>query len=140
MRSTSKVSKIAQHRQRRDIRQAIEALSGYYVVTSRPTIANHEIEAMLDHFVGPSPCQINPMDYLDWGVARAFGRVGGFRIRKHETGEDVTEEFRASWPQGPEAFDLVLASAELKLQRQTLDGPGSPQEEQALSPDPLAPR
>lgn len=125
------VSKINQHRQRRDIRHAIEALSGYHIVTSRPTIANHEIEAMLDQFVGPSRCPVNAMDYLDWGVARAFGRVGGFRVRR-DTGEDITDEIRATWPQGPEAFDLVLASAELLLQRQTLDGPASPQEEQAL--------
>lgn len=48
------VSKINQHRQRRDVRHVIEALSGYYVVTSLPTIANHEIEPMLDQLVGPS--------------------------------------------------------------------------------------
>lgn len=134
------VSKIKQHRQRRDIRHAIETLSGYHVVTSRPTIANHEIEAMLDNFVGPSQRPVNTMDYLDWGVARAFGRVGGFRVRRG-TGEDVTDEVRARWPEGPEAFDLLLASAELMLQRGTLDGPASPQEEQALrkygwKPDP----
>lgn len=125
------VLKIARHRQRRDIRQAIEALSGYYVVTSRPTIANHEVECMLDQFVGRSRRPINTMNYLDWGVARAFGQVGGFRIRS-DTGEDITDEVRTSWQQGSEAFDLLLASAELMLQRQTLDGPASPQEEQSL--------
>ena len=56
------VSKIKQHRQRRDIRLAIEALSGYFVVTSRPTIANHEIEAVLDQVIGPSPDPVNTMD------------------------------------------------------------------------------
>ena len=125
------IAKIRQHRQRRDIRLAIEALSGYFVVTSRPTIANHEIEAVLDHVVGPSPDPINTMDYLDWGVARAFGRVGGFRVR-HETRGDITDEVRARFPQGPAAFDALLATAELELQRRTLDGPASQDEEDAL--------
>lgn len=125
------VAKIKQHRQRRDIRLAIEALSGYLVVTSRPTIANHEIEAVLDQVVGPSPDPVNTMDYLDWGVARAFGRVGGFRVR-HETRGDITEEVRARFPQGPAAFDALLAAAELELQRRTLDGPATHDEEEAL--------
>jgi len=125
------VSKIKQPRQRRDIRNVIEALSGYFVVTSRPTIANHEVEAVLDRFVGPNPHQVNTMDYLDWGVARAFGRVGGFRVRR-DTGEDVTDEVAASWPDGPEAFDAVLAQADLELQRRTLDGPASADEEEIL--------
>jgi len=125
------VSKIRQHRQRRDIRLAIEALSGYVVVTSRPTIANHEVEAVLDQVVGPSPDPINTMAYLDWGVARAFGRMGGFRVRC-ETGEDISDEVRNRWPQGPEAFDAILSGAELELQRRTLDGPASREEEEAL--------
>jgi hypothetical protein len=125
------VSKIKQHRQRRDIRLAIEALSGYFVVTSRPTIANHEIEAVLDRVIGPSPDPVNTMDYLDWGVARAFGRVGGFRVRR-DTGEDITDEVRDRFPQGPDAFDATLAAAELELQRRTLEGPSSQDEEEAL--------
>jgi hypothetical protein len=64
------VSKIGQYRQRRDLREVIEQLSRYDVVTSRSVVANHEIEAMLDHVVGPSPNPINSMQYLDWGVAR----------------------------------------------------------------------
>lgn len=40
-------------------------------------VSSHEIEALLDRIVGPSPQPINTMDYLDWGVARAFGMMGG---------------------------------------------------------------
>ena len=39
------VSKIGQFRQRRDLRDVIEVVSGYFVVTSRGVIAKHEIEA-----------------------------------------------------------------------------------------------
>lgn len=114
--------KISQHRQRRDLRTAIEELSQYRVVTSRPVIANHEIEAMLDDVVGPSPEPINSMHYLDWGIARAFGKVGGFRVRDAQ-GIDITDDIRAAFPDGPEAFDAKLFDAELDLQRHVLDGP-----------------
>ena len=94
------VSKIKQFRQRRDLRDAIEMVSGYFVVTSRTVIATHEIEAALDELVGPSSRPINSMDYLDWGVARAFGMVGGFRVFD-DTGGDVTSKARAGIPAGP---------------------------------------
>lgn len=123
----TEVSKIGLYRQRRDLREVIERLSRYLVVTSRPIVSVHEIEAMLDRRVGPNPRPINRMEYLDWGVARAFGKVGGFRIRTSD-GADVTAETRAAWRDGPDAFDAIFAAAELDLQRQSLDGP-TPDEE-----------
>lgn len=67
------------------------------------------------------------MGYLDWGVARAFGMVGGFKIRS-KGGKDITAEVRSRHPAGPEAFDLVLAEAELELNRKTIDGPTADEE------------
>lgn len=126
----SEVSKIRQHRQRRDLRQVIEKVSRYMVVTSRSVVSSHEIEALLDRIVGPNPQPINTMDYLDWGVARALGRVGGFTVRS-SSGEDITEEVRLRHPDGPEAFDLALAKAELELNRRVIEGP-TPEEEPEL--------
>lgn len=126
----TEVSKIGQYRQRRHIRQAIETISRFVVVTSRPVIATHEVENLLDEVVGPNPLPINTMDYLDWGVARAFGMVGGFRVRNGDH-EDVTDEVRATWSGGPDAFDALFAAAELDLNRSVLDGP-SPDEEPQL--------
>jgi hypothetical protein len=126
------IAKIGQYRQRRDLREVIELVSRYSVVTSRVVIAQHEVEALLDKFVGPSPEPINAMSYLDWGVARAFGMVGGFRIKAEATGEDVTEEVRAKHPEGPEAFDRTLADAELGFNRSSLDGPTPGEEEEQL--------
>lgn len=74
----AEISKIGRHQQRRTLREIIELLCGYYVVTARDVIATHEVEEMLDGVVGPSPRPINKMTYLDWGIARAFGIVGGF--------------------------------------------------------------
>lgn len=122
------ISKIRQHRQRRDLREVIEQVSRFMVVTSRSVIASHEIESLLDRIVGPNPRSINTMDYLDWGVARAFGMVGGFRIRSRESDEDVTDDARAQHPEGPEAFDRVLANAELELNRKSIEGPTAEEE------------
>jgi hypothetical protein len=120
----AEVSKIAQYRQRRDIREAIELLSGYAVVTARPVVTTHEVEALLDLRFGQRGDPINTMRYLDWGVERAFGKVGGFRVRTTD-GRDVTAQVRDMWPDGPTAFDELIARSELELQRRVLDGPAS---------------
>jgi hypothetical protein len=134
------VAKIGQYRQRRDLRDVIERVSKYRVITSRMVIAEHEVEALLDRLFGPSPDPVNAMSYLDWGVARAFGKVGGFRIKSGATGEDVTDEVRLRHPNGPEAFDLKLAQAELELNRSVLDGPTAEEEPEmrGLGYDPMA--
>lgn len=124
------VSKIRQHRQRRFLREAIEILSHYFVVTARSVVSIHEIEAVLDRLIGPSRRPINRMAYLDRGVARAFGKVGGFRVRG-PGGADVTDEIRAGSSDGPQAFDAVLQAAELRLNRKALEGP-TPEEEPRL--------
>jgi hypothetical protein len=126
------VCKMASYERRRELREVMEQLSRYLVVASRSDISTHELETMLDQVVGPSTTPINTMPYLDWGIARAFGRVGGFRIRDKEDDRDVTDEVRAKWPEGPEALDAMFASAELMLNRQVLDGPSSPEEEAEL--------
>jgi hypothetical protein len=120
-------SKIGPFRQRKDLRDVIERVSRFMVVTSRSLISVHEIEELLNHKVGPNPQPINSMDYLDWGVARAFGLAGGFRVVTAD-GEDVTEWVRAAHPESAEAFNRELAEAELELNRKTLEGP-SPEEE-----------
>lgn len=125
------INKIRQHRQRRDLRNVMEMLSNYRVVTSRSVVSTHEIEALLDASVGPNPQPINTVAYLDWGVARAFGMVGGFRVRSSD-GRDVTAEARTSHPDGPDAFDRVFADAELELNRRVLDGPTDAEEPQLV--------
>ncbi len=124
------ISKVGRHRQRKDLQEVIERIAEYRVITARNVISTHEVESMLDDLVGPSPNPINNMTYLDWGVARAFGVVGGFGVRD-EAGEDVTAEARASFKDGPEAFDMVFMKAELDLQRSVLAGP-TPGEEPDL--------
>lgn len=115
--------KIGKYRQRCDLCNIIERLSGFVVVTDLGVIRTHEIEAMLDRFVGPSRRPARIMDYLDFGVSRAFGRDG--RLRVYRGVEDVTDEIRSQCPDGPEAFDDFVMKAELELNRKVIKGPES---------------
>ena len=123
----TEASKISSHRQRRDLRRVIEQVSRYFVVADRSLISRHEIETVLDRLVDPNPRPLPVLDYLDWGVSRAFGRVGGFNVCDRD-GNDITPDFRSSFAEGPEAFDAIIATAEWELSRKTLEGP-SPDEE-----------
>ena len=124
------IAKIASYRQHRDLREVIEQVCRYMVVTSLTVVATHEIEAALDHVVGPNPVPLNTTNYLDWGVSRAYGRAGDIRI-KSIAGEDVTEEVRRAYSRGLEAFGAVLFNAQLDLNRKVIEGP-TPQEESGL--------
>ena len=121
------ISKIRNYRQRCDLRAVIEQVSRYMVVTSRFVIATHEIEGLLDRLVGLNSQPINTMDYLDWGVFRAFGMVGGLGI-KSISGQDVTDEYRHQYADGPQAFDSLVSKATLDLNRQVIDGPSQDEE------------
>lgn len=123
------VSKIGTYRQRRALREVIERISGFMVVSSRSVVSVHEIETMLDTLVGPSSDPINGMNYIDWGVMRAFGLHGGMIIRDRETGADMTEEARANHPGGPAEFDRIVWEGQFSLSRSVLDGPTPGQEE-----------
>lgn len=126
------ISKIGIHRQRRDLRRLVERVCAFHVVTSHVVVATHEVEGLLDHLVGASRDPVNSMNYLDPGVARAFGMVGGFGVRSIETGPDVTQDALMSHPAGPETFDQALATAELQLNRDALEGSKSELEEAEL--------
>ena len=126
----AEIAKITMYRQRRDLREVIEQVCRYMVVTSLTGVVTHEIEAVLDQTLGPNSVPINTTHYLDWGVSRAFGRAGGIRIVS-DSGDDATEEFRRTYPYGQEAFDSVLLNAQLELNRKAIEGP-TPQEEPGL--------
>ena len=123
----TEISKINNYRQRRDLRESIEQVCRYMVLTPLSDVATHEIEAVLDMAIGPNPAPLNATSYLDRGVKRAYGMGGGIRIES-ASGEDVTEEFRRTNPHGPQAFETLLSVAQLELNRKVIDGP-TPHEE-----------
>jgi len=125
------VTKIGTYRQRHDLREVMELISRFMVVTSRSVVSAHEIETMLDARIGPSSDPINAMNYIDWGVMRAFGMVGDIVVRDRETGADVTAKARAKHPGGAEEFDRIMWEGQLRLNRSVLDGP-TPDEEPGM--------
>ncbi len=126
----AEIAKNTNHRQRHDLREVIERVSRYIVVTSLIVVRTHEIEAVLDLTVGPRPVPISTTNYLDWGVSRAFGKEWDIRI-KSSSGEDITEHIRRTYHEGPEAFDRILIDAQLDFNRRVIEGP-NPQEEPNL--------
>ena len=125
------IFKIQCYRQRHSLREVIETVSRFFVVTSLTVIRTHEVEAALDETVGSNPKPIACNDYLDWGVSRAWGRDGSLRIRTPD-GKDVTSQFRQSYHGGPEAFDEYVDKAHLELNRKIIEGPASNREEEEL--------
>ena len=126
------ITNIRQHDQRKRLREVIEEVSGYLVVMSRVVVATLEIEAMLDSLVGPNSMPINEVRYLDWGVARAFGIVGRFRVFD-DADTDITEEAAEAHPLGYDSFMRMLSEAELELNRGVLDGPSTVEQEEMIS-------
>ena len=131
------ILKIRNYQRRCNLCKAIELLNRYKVLTPRFVVATHEIEALLDHIVGPNPEPINTMDYLDWGVLRSLGMNDSVGVTSAD-GRDVTEEVRQSFTHGPQVFDEIVSEVILELNRQVINGP-SPEEdsefrEQGYSP------
>lgn len=127
----SEVLKLKNRRQRRLLREVMEPLSRYLVVTSGDVIARHEIESLLDRQVGTGSTPLNEVAYLDWGIHRAFGFDGRLRIKNKTTGADVTAEVRGGYAAGPEKFDEELWKASFLTNRALIDGP-APEEEPEL--------
>lgn len=127
------VSRIGPHRQRKDLADVMQTVSRWVTVTSRSTIADHEVEAMLDRLVGRRPEPIRQRQYLGWGIHHAFGRPEPrWSVVNTETGEDVTEWVRATHPRGPDWFDAVLADGNLRMNRDMIEGPSTPEAEAEL--------
>ena len=118
----SEISKIKNHRQRRDLRKVIDQVCQYKVLASLTDVERHEIEAVLDLVVGPNPVPLDSLNYLGWGVNEAFGRAGDVRLKLPD-GEDVTDQIRDAHPIGPEAFDAVILGAQIGLNRKVIEGP-----------------
>jgi hypothetical protein len=117
---------IGSYRQRCDVADVMEELSGFSTLLSRAVLLKLEVDAALTARFGDPRIAQEPLTLVNFGVGPAFGLVGGLRIR-NRAGRDVTEEARLAHPDGPEAFDKMLFDMNLKLERQMLRGP-SPKE------------
>lgn len=107
-------------RQRQDVATVMEEISGFACLMSMSVLMRLEIDAVVAAHAG-RPRQIDPVPLLGRGVLQAFGRWG--RLHSHSDDGDVTDAARASWPNGPDAFDAWRDGAERLLDRTVLRGP-----------------
>jgi hypothetical protein len=115
------MSGIKDPRQRFDVASVMEQLTGFVCVQPRSTIMEIEIEAALADAIG-TEARFGQVPLLGCGALQAFGRRGGLHVRS-ETGDDVTDKARQTWPGGPGAFDAWAREAEVLLARSVLRGP-----------------
>ncbi|MFK0128858.1 hypothetical protein ACIQRZ_00740 [Streptomyces rubiginosohelvolus] len=108
-------------RQRADIGDVMEEVSGFTTLLSRTHIMRLEIEAALDRALDTTSPHVADIELLGHGIGHAMGMRGGLSIRS--ASGDVTDVARASWPDGSAAFDLMLANARQQLERSMLRGP-----------------
>ncbi|MEV7061164.1 hypothetical protein AB0N95_37710 [Streptomyces microflavus] len=108
-------------RQRADIGDVMEKISGFTTLLSRTHIMRLEVEAALDRALDITSPHLADIDLLGHGIGHAMGMRGGLSIRS--ASGDVTDEARAASPDGPVAFDLMLANAREQLERSMLRGP-----------------
>lgn len=120
------MSAITDPRQRRDLAGVIEVLTGFNTLLSAHLIVRLEVEALLDERVGPRTTPYAELDLVGNGVGHALGIVGQLRIRDDDG--DATGKVRGQWPDGPEAFDEMLAGLQLESERRLLRGPTDDEE------------
>lgn len=126
----AEVLKVSSPRQRRDLADVMESLTGFTTLVSRVVVMKLELSAALDSVLSLTPRDPD-IDLLGYGVCHAFGQSNaGFRIRDRSTGEDVTPKFREQY--GPEKYDGYMANTLLEFERSHLRGPQDEAELQKL--------
>lgn len=118
------IEKIKSDRQRRDLADVIETISGFQSLADRALVARLEVEAALDQFVGPRSQSYTVIPLVGFGSAWTLGKRG-LRL-DGPGGEDLSEQI-------PEALTRMF-------ERRVLEGPQSEAERDALVADEWDPR
>lgn len=116
------MSRIQDPRQRLDLAEVMEELSGFVTLAGRPLLMRMEIDAALAATGYPGRDPAEPPRLLGFGVGWSFAH----EIVPHlvdPDGRDVTAEARQAHPGGPEEFDRWWANMRLSVERSMLRGP-----------------
>lgn len=106
-------------KQRKDVADVMETLSGFHYLLGRPDIARLEIEAGIEAILEEVP-ELLPTSLLGTSFGWAFGMVGGVKI-VDEHGNDVSAAARQRM--GAKEFSEFIRSANHTIERGMLDGP-----------------
>lgn len=116
------MARIRSARQRFDVAGVMEELSDFACLMDRTIVIRLELQEAFCRLLGEGARIYSALPLLGNGGMQAFGMHGSLRIRDRE-GQDVTDDARARWPEGPEAFDNWQRDAERQLNRALLAGP-----------------
>jgi hypothetical protein len=125
------MARIKSSRQRHDVARVMEELSGFDCLMNRVVVIKLELEAAFDRLLGEVGQVFDPIPLIGNGGMQVMGMRGGFRIRD-QAGADITEEVKARWPGGPDAFDVWGSEVERNLNWSFLAGPADGPEEEEL--------
>lgn len=105
--------------QRTAVAEVMESLSGFRVLLGRVTLAELEIDAMIDALLSPGSAP-ERVDLLGPTFGWAFGMRGGLTIRDAD-GNDSSASVREEV--GDREFERIMAEAALAFERGMLAGP-----------------
>jgi hypothetical protein len=105
--------------QRTAVAEVMESLSGFRVLLGRVTLADLEIDAMIDALLGPGSAA-ERIELLGPTFGWAFGMRGGLTIRDAD-GNDSSASMREEV--GDREFERIMAEATLAFERGMLAGP-----------------
>lgn len=113
------MSAIEDPRQRGDLANVMQDLSGYRTLLSLPLLIEMEVEAGINQILGTSSGPYKPIHAIGTGFGHAFGIVGTLNI---VDGRDDGAA-RSRWPGGPDDFDVIEAEAQATGEWMMLRGP-----------------
>ncbi|MEV5712435.1 hypothetical protein AB0L41_00985 [Amycolatopsis mediterranei] len=113
------ISAIKDPRQRAQIADVVELLSGYAYLLGRPEIARLEIEAGIESVLGEAP-DLTLIPLVGSSFGWAFGKIGGMKIVDSE-GNDASNVARRNM--GADRYESFLRYANYSLERAMLAGP-----------------
>jgi hypothetical protein len=121
--------RIRSARQRFDVAGVMEELSGFTCLMDRTVVIRLELQEAFCRLLGEAARVYDPLPLIGNGGMQALGMRGDLRVRDGEQ-QDVTDDARARWPGGPEAFDTWRRDAERQLNRALLAGPSEDEKQE----------
>lgn len=113
------IAKIADPRQRGNVVDVVEALTGHQYLLGRVTLAHLEFVAGIAAITGELSDELG-FPLIKPTIGHAFGMVGGLTI-VDESGNDMTDEARRAM--GAAEFDRKMAELNFEFECQALRGP-----------------
>ncbi len=121
------MARIGSARQRFDVAAVMEELSDFACLMNRTILIRLELDAAIHSVLRDKQWTYASVPRISRGGMQAMGMQGDLCVRGQD-GSDVTDKVRATWPDGPDAFDQWRHDSEDQLSRSFLRGPSDEEE------------